>query len=143
MSVLIKGMEKPKNCIWLDGKCPLLGDDDDCKLQDCQEEWAWQDQYKGCPLSDAPDTNVDTISRQAAIKEFGCCELTPDGGIDVNYAIDFLNQLPPAQSEQHEIGYFECANVMLKMWNDNVLTNGEYKHIMDKLNAHWAERRKE
>lgn len=64
MSVLIKGMEKPKSCTWWDGRCPLLGDDDDCKLQDCQEEWTWQDQYKGCPLSDAPDTNVDTISRQ-------------------------------------------------------------------------------
>ena len=42
------------------------------------------------------DTN-DTISRQAAITEFSCCELTPDGGIDANYAIDFLKQLPPAQ----------------------------------------------
>ena len=41
----------------------------------------------------------DLISRQAAIKEFSCCELTPDGGIDANYAIDFLNQLPTSQSE--------------------------------------------
>ena len=44
------------------------------------------------------DTN-DTISRQAAITEFSCCELTPDGGIDANYAIDFLKQLPSAQPE--------------------------------------------
>jgi len=42
----------------------------------------------------------DLISRQAAIAEFTCCELTPDGGIDANYAIDFLNQLPSAQPEQ-------------------------------------------
>ena len=41
----------------------------------------------------------DTISRQAAITEFSCCELTPDGGIDANYAIDFLKQLPSAQPE--------------------------------------------
>ena len=41
----------------------------------------------------------DLIDRQAAIKEFNCCELTPDGGIDANYAIDFLKQLPSAQSE--------------------------------------------
>jgi hypothetical protein len=41
----------------------------------------------------------DLISRQAAIAEFTCCELTPDGGIDANYAIDFLNQLPSAQPE--------------------------------------------
>ena len=41
----------------------------------------------------------DLISRQAAIAEFSCCELTPDGGIDANYAIDFLKQLPSAQTE--------------------------------------------
>ena len=35
-----------------------------------------------------------------------------------------------------EIGYAECANAMLKMWIDNVLTDGEYNRIMDKLNAH-------
>jgi hypothetical protein len=51
--------------------------------------------------------------------------------------------LPSAQPEQHEIGYSECANAMLKMWIDNVLTDGEYNRIMDKLNAHWAERREE
>lgn len=44
----------------------------------------------------------DLISRQAAITEFSCCELTPDGGIDANYAIDFLKQLPSAQSEIEE-----------------------------------------
>ena len=36
------------------------------------------------------------ISRQAAIEEFSCCELTSDGGIDANYAIDFLEQMPSA-----------------------------------------------
>lgn len=40
---------------------------------------------------------TDAISRQAAITEFSCCELTPDGGIDANYAIDFLERLPSAQ----------------------------------------------
>ena len=53
MSVIVKDMEMPKSCIWRDGRCPLLGDDDGCKLQDCQEEWTWEDQYKGCPLSEA------------------------------------------------------------------------------------------
>lgn len=42
----------------------------------------------------------DLISRQAAIAEFSCCELTPDGGIDANYAIDFLKQLPSAQPDK-------------------------------------------
>lgn len=44
----------------------------------------------------------DLISRQAAITEFSCCDLTPDGGIDVNYAIEFLKQLPSAQPERPE-----------------------------------------
>lgn len=49
---------------------------------------------------------------------------------------------PSAQPEVKEIGYAECANAMLKMWMDNVLTDGEYNRIMDKLNAHHdAERR--
>lgn len=39
----------------------------------------------------------DLISRNAVIAEFSCCQLTPNGGIDVNYAIDFLKQLPSAQ----------------------------------------------
>ena len=52
-----------------------------------------------------------------------------------------IEELPSVQPEQHEIGYSECANAMLKMWIDNVLTDGEYNRIMDKLNAHWAERR--
>lgn len=42
----------------------------------------------------------DLISRQAAVAEFSCCELTPDGGIDANYAIDFLKHMPPAHPEQ-------------------------------------------
>jgi len=44
----------------------------------------------------------DLIYRQAAIDEFSCCELTPDGGIDANYAIDFLKQLPSTQPEVTE-----------------------------------------
>lgn len=52
--------------------------------------------------------------------------------------------LPSAQPEVKEIGYAECANVMLKMWIDNVLTDGEYNRIMDKLNTHHdAERRQD
>jgi len=46
------------------------------------------------------DMQDDLIYRQAAIAEFSCCELTPDGGIDVNYAIDFLEGMPSAQAER-------------------------------------------
>ena len=45
---------------------------------------------------------ADLIYREDAITEFSCCELTPDGGIDANYAIDFLKQMPSAQPEQCE-----------------------------------------
>ena len=33
-----------------------------------------------------------------------------------------------------EIGYTECASALLKMWIDDVLTDGEYGKIMYKLN---------
>ena len=34
------------------------------------------------------------------------------------------------------INYRVCANALLMMWMDKVLTDGEYSHIMDKLNAY-------
>ena len=33
------------------------------------------------------------------------------------------------------ITYTDCANAMMMMWLDKVLTDGEYNRIMDKLNA--------
>lgn len=33
------------------------------------------------------------------------------------------------------ITYTDCANAMMMMWIDKVLTDGEYNRIMDKLNA--------
>lgn len=48
-----------------------------------------------------------------------------------------LRKLPSAQPETKPIGYQECANAMLKMWIDNVVTDGEYSRIMDKLNSYW------
>ena len=38
-----------------------------------------------------------------------------------------------------EITYQMCADALLKMWMDDVLTGGEYERIMDKLNA-WNRR---
>ena len=35
------------------------------------------------------------------------------------------------------IDYQDCANAMMKMWIDNVITDGEYYRIMDKLNKKW------
>lgn len=53
----------------------------------------------------AQSTN-DCISRLAAIAEFSCCELTPDGGIDANYAIDFLLNMPSAQPIDMQEAYY-------------------------------------
>ena len=50
-------------------------------------------------------------------------------------AINVLEQ--QSESEIKPIGYRECSNAMLKMWMDNVLTDGEYYRIMNKLNAKW------
>lgn len=47
-----------------------------------------------------------------------------------------IELLPYAPPKSYEIRYNDCANAMLKMWMDNVLTDGEYYRIMDKLNAH-------
>lgn len=47
------------------------------------------------------------------------------------------DHLPSAQPEIKPIGYRDCANAMMRMWMDNVITDGEYNRIMDRLNAHW------
>jgi len=83
----------------------------------------------------------DLISKQAAISR--AVEIRIFGKPVKMVAVSELESLPSTQPEPHEIGYPECANAMLKMWIDNVLTDGEYSRIMDKLNAHWAERREE
>ena len=51
-----------------------------------------------------------------------------------------IDAMPTIQPEPHEIGYNDCANALLKMWMDNVLTEGEYYRIADKLNKKWGKR---
>ena len=58
--------------------------------------------------------------------------------IEKAYQLGYEKGKRDAQPEPKEIGYGECANAMLKMWIDNVLTDGEYNRIMDKLNKHWG-----
>lgn len=38
--------------------------------------------------------------------------------------------------EQHikPIDYLDCSKVMMMMWMENIVTDGEYNRIMDKLN---------
>lgn len=86
----------------------------------------------------------DLISRQAAIDATWFEPSYTDPLNVLTEVRDRLKVVPPAQPEVKEIGYAECANAMLKMWIDNVLTDGEYNRIMDRLNTHHdAERRRD
>ena len=62
--------------------------------------------------------------------------------LNVLQLIDWLKQVPQEMDEDkvQEITYQDCADAMLKMWIDDVLTDGEYNRIMDKLNAYQAMR---
>ena len=118
------------------------------RLQDPEpyEPMLTKDAYDALQMAiDALSADGDTISRKAAIEtinhELRCGAVIDQCGLETAHGL--IEELPSAQPEQHEIGYSECANAMLKMWIDNVLTDGEYSRIMDKLNAHWAERREE
>ena len=37
-------------------------------------------------------------------------------------------------TDEEKQDYIECSMAMLKMWINNVITDGEYNRIMDKLN---------
>ena len=60
--------------------------------------------------------------------------LTPEN------AKDYIGMKSSAEPEIKPIEYRDCANAMLKMWMDNIVTDGEYNRIMDKLNAHWRKK---
>ena len=49
-------------------------------------------------------------------------------------ADEYIRRDDVVPTEPQEIGYGRCANAMLKMWMDNVVTDGEYNRIMDRLN---------
>lgn len=53
------------------------------------------------------------------------------------YCKEIIEEEPIAQPEPQEIEYTECANALLRMWMDKVITDGEYNRIMDKLNKYW------
>lgn len=82
----------------------------------------------------------DLVSRQAAIKN-AHFPMIDDAGYEV-VRVDDILALPSAEPQPKPISYIECANAMLKMWIDNVLTDGEYYRIMEKLNSkHMADMR--
>lgn len=71
---------------------------------------------------------ADAISRQAVLDLMQI----KIGGKELYKAI---YELPPVTPEKTTITYKDCSEAMLKMWIDNVLTDGQYNKIMDKLNA--------
>lgn len=85
---------------------------------------------------------TDAVSREAVMKSL--CELgygDEENGAEAEYmsalwdTADKVKALPPVTPEKTTITYKDCSEAMLKMWIDNVLTDGQYNKIMDKLNA--------
>ena len=105
------------------------------------------------------EVGTDCISRQAAInalkrkQDDGKGDLSRFYNTIIQHDIEAIKQLPPIQPNllqpwevlvaqavlpQPEIGYDDCSNALLKMWMDNVLTDGDYYRIADKLNKKWG-----
>lgn len=59
---------------------------------------------------------------------------------DWKEVIQIVADAPTITPEPHEIGYYDCSNALLKMWMDNVMTDGEYYRIADKLNEKWGKK---
>ena len=76
MSVLIKGMEMPKHCLY----CPLRNDEDDCAVQELQNWRDWDDMKAGCPLVEVPASHGRLIDADALMESFvGFTEAGIDG----------------------------------------------------------------
>ena len=87
----------------------------------------------------------DLISRQAAIDALRASAKKYTGFMEMEMytdddAVEAIEGLPSAQPEIKPIDYQDCANAMLRMWMDEVITDGEYNRVMDKLNAFWRTR---
>ena len=61
MSILIKGMQMPKECL----DCPMCDINDDCVLQEDKRFGTWEEQKKDCPLVEIPEPHGDLIDRDA------------------------------------------------------------------------------
>ena len=83
------------------------------------------EQYRMCSSGDCPTL------------ECADCEYNHDPRKVEEAFLMAIDALESAQPEIKPIDYQDCANAMLRMWVDNVVTDGEYNRIMDKLNAFW------
>ena len=77
--------------------------------------------------------STDAVSREAVIGLYE--RFRPSLATHVTEFGDALKDLPTVTPEKTTITYKDCSEAMLKMWIDNVLTDGQYNKIMDKLNA--------
>lgn len=86
------------------------------------------------------ESTQDLISRADAIEVL--METIAPPSVTLDTLVMRIDALPSAEPQPKPISYIECANAMLKMWIDNVLTDGEYYRIMEKLNSkHMADMR--
>ena len=82
----------------------------------------------------------DLVEKYAIVNHLQRIEESLDTGCDYNqgfadgvaFSRRFVETLQPKQN--NPIGYRECADAMLMMWMDDILTDGEYSSVMDKLN---------
>ena len=66
MSVLIKNMEMPENCL----KCPMCNSNDECVLQSEEDNAlfkSWEEQKDGCPLVEVSTPHGDLIDIDSKI----------------------------------------------------------------------------
>ena len=135
----------------IDALCSVCGND--CDKSKFVYNAPQDEQVIMCPehyaLSTLPPTQPepceDAVSRKDCLQALS--HLMDVEGFRSGWAVSranvecMLKAMPPVtpkQPEYHEIGYRECADAVLKMWMDNVLTDGEHNRIIDKLNAKWA-----
>lgn len=75
----------------------------------------------------------DTISRRAALKGLANMDYTPGEWAvkGLSLCMDVIKKMP---STGAVIDRQYCENALLFLWMENVLTDGEYNRITDKLN---------
>ena len=60
--------------------------------------------------------------------------------IVIPHNAELVTPVDRSQMSKATISYKDCAEVLLKLWCDNIITDGEYKRIMDRLNESEVER---
>ena len=83
-------------------------------------------------IEDADLDKLNDMLKDINVKECPWFEVHDKHGNKAKY---YREPLSTAKYYREPISYQDCSNAMLKMWTDNVLTDGEYNRIMDKLNA--------